>query len=80
MKTCISCGMPMKGLSDFAGGDPSKDYCIHCAKPDGSMQSFTEKKDHMTQFIMQSKQVDRQAAEKLAEDTMKVQPAWKAYF
>lgn len=43
MKTCIACGMPMMEKSDFAGEKTSKDYCIHCAHPDGSMQSFEEK-------------------------------------
>ena len=43
MKTCIACGMPMREISDFAGSDPSKDYCVHCSRPDGEMQSFKEK-------------------------------------
>ena len=54
MKTCISCGMPMKEASEFAGGDLSKDYCIYCARPDGSMQSFNEKKAGMIHFIMKT--------------------------
>lgn len=44
MKVCIACGMPMAEPSEFACGDTTKDYCVHCARPDGSMQSFEEKK------------------------------------
>ena len=52
MKTCIACGMPMKKASDFAMNDESRDYCVHCARPDGSMQSFEEKKESMINFII----------------------------
>lgn len=34
---CISCGMPMGKPEDHAMGDPDKDYCLHCARPDGAM-------------------------------------------
>ena len=36
MKLCISCGMPMEKAEDFPFGDTTKDYCVHCARPDGS--------------------------------------------
>ena len=42
MKKCICCGMPMNKKNDFAMGDESKDYCVYCAKEDGSMKSFDE--------------------------------------
>ncbi len=40
MKTCVACGMPMTKSTDFPLGDESKDYCVYCARPDGSMQSY----------------------------------------
>ncbi len=80
MKICISCGMPMKVASDFAGGDTSKDYCIHCARPDGTMQSFEEKKASMIRFIIQTQGFDEKAATLMAESNMKKLPAWKEYF
>jgi hypothetical protein len=41
-KQCIACGMPMRAPSDFAMGDATKDYCKYCARPDGTMQSYTK--------------------------------------
>ena len=76
MKTCISCGMPMKEASEFAGGDLSKDYCIYCARPDGSMQSFNEKKAGMIHFIMKTQGFDENAATRMAESSMKKLPAF----
>ena len=35
----------MKRHEDFAMNDESKDYCVHCARSDGSMQNFEEKKE-----------------------------------
>ncbi|NLK36648.1 MAG: AraC family transcriptional regulator [Epulopiscium sp.] len=80
MKICIACGMPMKELSDFAGEDTSKDYCVHCARPDGSMQSFEERKTNMINFIIKTQGFDEKAATKIAENNMKKLPAWKEYF
>lgn len=80
MKVCISCGMPMKKASEFAGGDTGKDYCVHCAHADGSMQSFEEKKAGMTDFIMRTQGFDEKAAALIAESNMKKLPAWKKYF
>jgi hypothetical protein len=80
MKVCIACGMPMNEISDFPGGDTGKDYCIHCARPDGSMQSFEEKKAGMISFIVKTQEFDEKAAAKIAENTMRKLPAWKEYF
>lgn len=78
MKTCIACGMPMKELSDYAMGDEKKDYCVHCARPDGSMQSFEEKKASLTAFIIKTQGLDPQAAGDAALSMMAKLPAWKA--
>lgn len=80
MKTCIACGMPMEDESDFAMNDPSKNYCVHCSRPDGEMQSFEEKKVNLTDFIMKTQGFDNRAAEKMAEHMMRRLPAWKPYF
>jgi len=53
-KRCIACGMPMLTPQEFAMGDPTKDYCVHCARPDGSMQSYDEKLASMTAFIVKT--------------------------
>ncbi|MGE5494473.1 MAG: zinc ribbon domain-containing protein [Burkholderiales bacterium] len=77
MKTCIACGMPMKDPSDFAMGDESRDYCKYCARPDGSMQSYDEKKQSMTAFIIKTQGLDEKAAEDAAAAMMAKLPAWK---
>lgn len=42
MKTCIACWMPMEKAGDFAVSDTGKDYCVYCARPDGTMKSYDE--------------------------------------
>lgn len=80
MKTCIACGMPMQEASDFAMHDPGRDYCIHCARADGSMQSFEEKLAEMTDFIVKTQGFDKSAAAGLARNRMRRLPAWKDCF
>jgi len=80
IKTCISCGMPMKTPSEFAGGDTEKNYCVYCAHPDGSMKSFEEQKAGLTQFIIKTQGFDEGVALQTAEDMMKKLPAWQSYF
>jgi len=74
---CIACGMPMTQASDFANGDSSKDYCKHCARPDGSMKSRDEVLEGMTAFIVRTQGFDPAAARKTAETAMRDLPAWK---
>ena len=78
MRTCIACGMPMEKEADYAMGDPTKDYCVYCAKPDGSMQSYDEKLVSMTGFIMKTQGLEQKTAENAAKEMMSKLPAWKA--
>ncbi len=80
MKTCIACGMPMKEISQFAMNDESKDYCIHCARPDGTMQSFEERLDSLIGFIVKTQGFDSEAAKNVALSMMKKLPAWENHF
>jgi ABC-type sugar transport system substrate-binding protein len=80
MKKCIACGMPMNTPSEFAMGDTGKDYCVHCARQDGSMQSFEEKRSGLTDFIVRTQGFDRAAALEVAETMMKKLPAWADCF
>lgn len=77
MKVCIACGMPMQEKSDFPNGDTNKDYCAHCARPDGSMQSYEEKLASYTAFIVRTQGLDRQAACAAARSAMAKLPAWE---
>lgn len=77
MKVCISCGMPMTKLSDYPLGDESKEYCKYCARPDGSMQSYPEKLEGISEFLIRTQGLDPKAARQLAVRTMAKLPAWK---
>ncbi|MGA2142985.1 MAG: zinc ribbon domain-containing protein, partial [Brevinematales bacterium] len=76
MKKCIACAMPMNTPQDFAMADISKDYCAHCARPDGSMQSYDEKLESMTGFIIKTQGFDLKAARETAKTVMSRLPAW----
>ena len=77
MKRCVACGMPMNVKEDFAMGDVQKNYCIHCAKEDGTMQSYEEKLESMTGFIIKTQRLDQEVATKTAKALMKRLPAWR---
>lgn len=75
-KTCIACGMPMIKSEDYPQNDESKDYCRYCARPDGSMQSYEEKLDSMTRFLVRTQGLDEEAARGVAKRNMGRLPAW----
>lgn len=77
MKTCVACGMPMTKSSDFAMGDETKDYCIYCARPDGSMQSYDEKLIGTTEFLVKTQGIDKDVAHEMAIRSMAKLPAWR---
>ena len=80
MKKCICCGMPMNKKNDFAMGDESKDYCVYCAKEDGSMKSFDEAVEWMAEYMSESEKIDKNFARKKVLEYMKSMPAWKENF
>ena len=74
---CISCGMPMSKPDDHAMGDPAKDYCLHCARPDGTMVSREEARQGLTAFMVKTQGIDETAAGAAVEELMAKLPAWK---
>jgi len=76
-KTCIACGMPMSRPEDFAMGDVTRDYCVHCARPDGTMQSYGEKLESLTRFIVKTQGLQENAARLGAKTMMERLPAWQ---
>ena len=80
MKKCICCGMPMNKKNDFAMGDESKDYCVYCAKEDGSMKSFDEAVEGLAEYMSESEKIDKNFARKKVLEYMKSMPAWKENF
>ena len=77
MKICISCGMPMTKKSYYPLEDENKDFCIHCAKPDGTLQSYEEKLEGTVKFLIRTQGIDETAAHELAIRTLKKMPAWE---
>jgi hypothetical protein len=78
-KTCIACGMPMESAKDFAMGDDSKDYCKFCCRPDGSMQSYDEKFESFTKFIVKTQGLDEKSAKDVVREILAELPAWENY-
>jgi hypothetical protein len=62
---------------DFPLGDESKDYCVYCARPDGSMQSYEEKLEGTTDFLMKTQGLEKTAAHSAAVHILKKLPAWQ---
>jgi len=67
----------MEKPEDHAGSDVSNNYCVHCARPDGSMQSYEEKLHSMSRFIARTEGLGEQAARSKAEELMAELPAWQ---
>ncbi len=67
----------MEKKEDFALGDESKDYCLYCAREDGSMKSYEECVAGMTGFLVQSQGFDEAAAREMAIKNLAKLPAWK---
>jgi hypothetical protein len=67
----------MKQKADYPGGDESKDYCVHCARSDGVMQSYEERASNLAAFIVRTQGLDEEAAMNAARALMAKLPAWK---
>jgi hypothetical protein len=76
-KMCIACGMPMDTPEEHAMKDESKDYCTYCARSDGSMQSYDEKLDLLSMFLVKTQGLDETAARDTARNMMAKLPAWR---
>lgn len=74
---CIACGMPMTKPEDHAMGDTEKNYCVHCSRADGAMQSFDEKLNSLAAFIVKTQGLADSVATETARAMMLKLPAWK---
>lgn len=77
MKTCVSCGMPMAKSGDYPLGDETKDYCVHCARADGTLQSYDERLEGLASFMVRTQGLDAEAARSAARTAMAKLPAWR---
>ncbi|MBX5481880.1 MAG: zinc ribbon domain-containing protein [Myxococcaceae bacterium] len=73
---CTSCGMPLRTPEDHASGDVTKEYCRHCAHPDGQLKSYDEVLAGMTAFLQRTQGLDPGVARRTATATMAKMPAW----
>lgn len=65
---CESCGMPIE----------TGRYCAHCVDENGRLQSFEERRDRLTAYIIaRSPGMDRAAAASQAITHMRTMPAWR---
>jgi hypothetical protein len=78
-KKCVSCGMPLRSAEDHALGDTSKSYCLHCARPDGTLKSYDEALAGMSGFLRTTQGLDEGVARKMAAEMMAKMPAWQAH-
>jgi hypothetical protein len=69
--------MPLRTPQEHAGGDESRDYCVHCARPDGSRKSYDEVLSGMTAFLVRTQGLADEPARKAAAGMMAGLPAWK---
>jgi hypothetical protein len=76
---CLSCGMPMTKLEDFGGGNRENPYCVHCSHPDGSLKNYEEVLNGMIDFMMKSRNTDRETAEGAAREYLSQNPAWNGH-
>jgi Putative zinc ribbon domain len=74
---CIACGMPMETAADHALGDLTKDYCPHCARDDGSMQSYPEKLAGFSRWLTSTQGLDDAVARDQAARILGQLPAWR---
>ena len=68
---CIACGMPMSKPED-----PDRDYCFHCAHPDGTMVTRDEAREGLTAFMVNTQGIDEAAAREAVIELMTKLPAW----
>lgn len=67
----------MRNLEDYPFADVTKDYCIHCARRDGSLKTHEEALDRISTFILRERGVNRDIARGMAIELMAEMPAWK---
>jgi hypothetical protein len=68
----------MRNVEEHAMQDPTRDYCVHCARPDGSRKSYDEVLDGFSAFLQRTQGLDSQIARNTAANMLATRPAWKA--
>ncbi len=74
-KLCISCGMILGSKEK----DINTGYCKYCGRDDGSLRSFDEVLEIMTEFLQKTQILNPEAAHQAAFTIIAKNPAWKDY-
>ncbi len=70
--------MPSRTGATRPGSEGDGTYCPHCTDENGTLQSFDERFERMTQFmVQQGKAATREEAEKQTLAYMATMPAWR---
>lgn len=76
-KSCGSCGMPMEKTEDFALGDTNHTYCRYCTDPAGKLLPYDDILAMNAKYYVESQGITAAAANTMAAEMLKSQPAWK---
>lgn len=77
IKSCKSCGMPMRNESDFGGGHLDNKYCVHCTDIEGNLKPYEEVFENMKIFAIKNMGISETEAFKMVEEGISKLPAWK---
>lgn len=78
VKTCISCGMPMRTPEEHSLGDTSKPFCKFCGGADGELRSYEDVLVGMIEFMRRTQGLDESVARDAAKGMMAKMPAWSS--
>lgn len=69
--------MPLEKAEDFALGDVNQPYCRYCTDKSGKLLPFEKVLKMNASYYVESQGITAEAANKMAMDLLKGQPAWK---
>ena len=68
--------MPMMSPENYGGGDAENKYCVYCCRQDGSLKSYEDVLEGMVGLMMNTRGMERAAAEAAAREYLATMPAW----
>lgn len=75
-ESCTSCGMPFERAEDHALGDENIPYCKYCTREDGTLKSYEEVLEGMSNYLVHSQGIDKTKASLMAKQILAKLPAW----
>jgi hypothetical protein len=76
-RSCGSCGFPMRTPGDYAGGNPSAEFCSTCAEASGRLRPYREVLQANADYFVREQGIDPQAARAMAHALLASMPAWR---